>query len=240
VARVSYTGSFCYSGCMRKIVVVLYGPPGAGKGTQANLLASKLDLIHFDTGKFLESIVHDPKRQREKIVQRERKLFDGGKLMTPSFVTGEVLREAKHIADAGWGIVLSGSPRTMYEAERLYHAFEKLYGKNKVNVFVLEVAPAESIKRNGARMVCAECGYLLLTAFYPHRKPKHCPVCAGPFYKRSLDKPSVIKIRLKEYEDRTFPIFAYVQKKHYRFHRVDARPAPYKVMEHIYGYFKNA
>src|SRR5258708_22322195 len=113
---------------MRKIVVILYGPPGAGKGTQANLLADKLDLIHFDTGKFLESIVHNPKRQKEKLVRRERALFDGGMLMTPSFVTGEVKREAKHIAAADWGLIFSGSPRTMYEAERLYPEFEKLYG----------------------------------------------------------------------------------------------------------------
>lgn len=224
---------------MRKIVIVLYGPPGAGKGTQANLLANKLDLIHFDTGRFLESIVHDPHRQHEKIVKREQKLFDGGKLMTPSFVTGEVMREAQRIAKAGWGIVLSGSPRTMYEAKKLYPLFRKLYGKKQVNVYVLDLPAASSIKRNGARMVCAECGYLLLTDFYPHHKARHCPVCAGPFYKRSLDKPSVIKIRLKEYEKRTFPIFAYVKNHGYTLRHVDARPAPYKVMGHIYGHFKD-
>lgn len=225
---------------MHKIVLVLYGPPGAGKGTQANLLANKLGLIHFDTGKFLESIVHDPKRQHEKIVKRERALFDGGQLMTPSFVTGAVMREAKRIAAAGWGIVLSGSPRTMYEAEKLYPLFQKLYGKKNVNVYVLDLPPADSIKRNGARMVCAECGYLLLTAFYPNHKAKQCPVCAGPFYKRSLDKPSVIKIRLKEYEERTFPIFAFVKSHGYNLRHIDARPAPFKVMEHIYGHFKNS
>ena len=52
---------------MRKIAIILYGPPGSGKGTQANLLADKLGLIHFDTGKFLESIWYDPKRQKEKL-----------------------------------------------------------------------------------------------------------------------------------------------------------------------------
>lgn len=225
---------------MPKIVVVLYGPPGAGKGTQANLIAEKLDIIHFDTGKFLEAIVHDPKRQHEKLVRRERALFDGGKLMTPSFVTGEVQRETARIAKAGWGVIFSGSPRTMYEAEKLYPEFGKLFGKKNVHIFVLDVPAAESIKRNSARMVCSSCGYLLLTAFYPHRKPKHCPVCAGKFYKRSLDKASVIKIRLKEYEERTFPILNYAAKKGYHVYHVDARPAPYKVMEHMYGYFKKS
>jgi adenylate kinase len=223
---------------MRKIVVILYGPPGAGKGTQANLLADKLDLIHFDTGKFLESIVHDPKRQKEKLVRRERALFDGGKLKTPSFVTGEVKREAEHIAAADWGLIFSGSPRTMYEAERLYPEFKKLYGKKNVHIFVLNVSAAESIKRNSARMVCSSCGYLLLTKYYPKAKATHCPVCAGKFYKRSLDKPSVIKIRLKEYKERTFPILAYARKQGYSVRRIDARPAPHTVMEHIYGYLK--
>lgn len=225
---------------MRKIVVILYGPPGAGKGTQANLIAHKLDLIHFDTGRFLEAIVHDPKRQKEKIVRRERVLFDGGMLMTPSFVTGEVLRGARRIAAADWGLVFSGSPRTMYEAEKEYPVFEKLYGKKNIFIFVLDLPALDSIRRNSARLVCRECGYLLLTAFYPKPNPKHCPVCAGSFYKRSLDNPRVIKIRLKEYDDRTLPILNFVKKKGYRVVRVDARPSPYKVMERIYTHVKNA
>ena len=225
---------------MRKIVIVLYGPPGAGKGTQANLLAEKIGLIHFDTGKFLEAIVHDPTRQNQKMVKRERKLFDGGQLMTPSFVTGEIMREAKRIAAADWGIIFSGSPRTMYEAEKEYPIFEKLYGKKNIFIFRFELPAADSIKRNSARMVCRICGYLLLTAYYPVKKAKYCPVCAGPFYKRSLDKPAVIKIRLKEYEDRTLPILNYAKKHDYRVTNVDARPAPYKVMERIYAHIKNA
>ena len=87
----------------KKIAVVLYGPPGAGKGTQAELISKKFDLVHLDTGRLLESIVHDPRRQREKIVRREKKLFDTGMLMTPSFVTREIVREVKRLADANLG-----------------------------------------------------------------------------------------------------------------------------------------
>jgi adenylate kinase len=225
---------------MNKVAIILYGPPGAGKGTQANLLADKLGLIHFDTGKFLEAIVHDPKRQKEKTIRRERSYFDGGKLMTPSFVTREVLRGAKRIADAGWGLVFSGSPRTMYEAEHEYPVFEKLFGKKNILIFVLGVPPAFSLRRNSAREVCKACGYLLIASLYPTKNPKICPVCGGPFYRRSLDKPDVIKIRLREYQERTFPIYAYARKKGYKVIMVDGRPAPYKVTERIYAHVKKA
>ena len=213
---------------MKKIAVILYGQPGAGKGTQANLLAAKFGLIHLDTGKFLESIVHDPARQKEAVVRRERKLFDTGILMTPSFVTREVVRGAKRIAGSGWGIVFSGSPRTIYEAEREYPILEKLYGKKNILVFALDL-PAEY--------------YLFPAELYAKKsaRPKRCPVCAGPFYKRSLDKPEVIKVRLEEYRKRTFPIFDFLKKRGgYRVIHVDARPAPYKVAERIYACIKNA
>ena len=104
---------------MKKIAIMLFGPPGSGKGTQANLLASKFNLIHFDSGKFLESVVHDQVRQKEAIIRRERELFDAGKLNSPSFVFREIAHRAEKFAESDLGIVFSGSPRTMHEAEKL-------------------------------------------------------------------------------------------------------------------------
>lgn len=223
---------------MRKIAVILYGPPGSGKGTQANLLAGKFGLIHFDTGRFLEAIVHDPDRQKEDTIRRERKLFDTGMLMTPSFVLREVKREVKKIAAAGLGIVFSGSPRTMYEARGLMPLLEKLYGKKNIFIFEIFLSPAESVRRNGNRVVCSFCKAPLLTSYYPSSKPKHCPVCAGPFYKRTLDKPDIIRVRLKEYKNRTMPIFAYLRQSSYRLRRMNGAPAPYKVSQKIQAFIK--
>lgn len=218
---------------MRKIAMILYGPPGSGKSTQANLLADKFDLVHFDTGKFLEAIVHDPARQKEKTIRRERKLFDSGILMTPSFVLREVKKEINLLARAGLGIVFSGSPRTMYEAEGMMPLLEKLYGKKNIFIFAISLSPAESVRRNSKRIVCSVCRTPLLTAYYPAKNPKHCPVCAGPFYKRTLDKPEVIRVRFKQYMDRTVPIFAYLRKRGYRLRQVDGVPPPYKVFRKI-------
>jgi len=225
---------------MKKIAVIFYGAPGSGKGTQANLIAAKLGLLHFDTGKFCESVVHDPARQKEKVVRRERKLFDAGILMTPSFVLREVSGAVKRIAQADWGVVFSGSPRTMYEAEGLMPILERLYGKKSIVIFSLSVPERVSIARNSARILCSVCKAPLLTAYYPSKNPKHCPICAGPFYRRTLDNPKTIKVRLKEYHDRTKPIFGFMKKRGYTVRAVEATRPPHKVFASVYGYLKNA
>lgn len=219
---------------------MLFGPPGAGKGTQANLLADKLGLIHFDTGKFLESVIYDPKRQKEKLIKKERKLWESGVLNTPSWVLGEVVREVKKIYKANFGIVFSGSPRTLFEAEGLLPLLEKLYGKRNLFAFILKISAPESVKRNSKRLICSICHTPLLTAYYPSSSPKHCPICAGPFYRRTLDKVEVIKVRFREYEKRTAPIFELMKKRSYKLIEVNAKPAPYKIFNEIYGYLKNA
>ncbi len=218
---------------MRQVAVILYGPPGSGKGTQANLLATKLSLIHFDTGRFCEALVHDPDLQKNKVIARERKLFDSGKLMTPSFVLQEVTKHTKKIHRAGWGLVFSGSPRTLYETKGLLPVLEKLYSKKNIFVFILEVPEKSSFSRNSKRILCSVCKAPLLTAYYPSKKPKFCPICAGSFYRRTLDDKKVIKIRLNEYKERTEPIFKLMGKRGYRLHRINGVQAPFKVFKQI-------
>lgn len=216
-----------------KKVVILYGPPGSGKGTQANLLAAKFNMIHFDTGKHFEAVLHDPTAQKDPIIHRERKFFDTGILLTPSWVVKTEEMEARKIHDAGFGIIFSGSLRTMYEAKHFIPILTKLYGKKNIYVFVLTASAELSIKRNSSRMMCKFCGYGLLSAYYDVKKPKHCPVCGGPFYKRSLDNPKTIKVRLKEYAERTEPVFKFMESMGMKITKLDARPAPYKVFEKI-------
>ncbi len=217
----------------KKIAVILFGAPGSGKGTQANLLAAKYGLIHIDTGRILEMIVHDPKRQNDPIIKREKALWEGGKWNTPTFVTGEILKRIRAIHKAGYGLVFSGSPRTTYEAERFIPLLEKLYKRKNVHVFALDVDAKYSLKRNTSRMVCSVCGYGLLRAFFPVQNPKHCPVCGGPFYRRKVDKPSVIKQRLQEHAKRTRPVLKFFHKYGLTVHHLDGTPAPYLVFEKL-------
>lgn len=223
-----------------KIAVVLYGLPGSGKGTQANLVANAFGLVNFDTGKYLEALWHDPKRQNEAIVKHERKLFDEGALNTPSFVLNEVAKAVRKIARGGAGIVFSGSPRTLHEAERLVPLLEKLYGKKNVLYFLLDVEHSHSVARNSKRLLCTICRTGLLAQYYPSKNPKHCPACGGPLYKRTLDHVDVIPKRLDEYEKRTKPVLGYLKKRGSKVAKLDGRPAPYKVFARVERHINTA
>lgn len=218
---------------MQKIAVIIYGPPGSGKGTQANLLADKLNLLHFDTGKFLEALLHDPKRQKEKIIRRERRLFDTGKLVTLSFFRQEVMKNVERIRKAGWGIVFSGSPRTLYEVKGLLPLLEQLYGRRNVFVSEIKVPPKTSITRNSSRRICSACKMALLAAYYPAKNPRHCPLCGGSFRRRTLDTPKVIKVRLAVYTRQTKPVIEWIRRRGYRVPIIDGTPKPYLVFRQI-------
>ena len=223
---------------MQKIAVILYGPPGSGKSTQARFLSTKLDLFLSDTGRYLDALVHDEKNQKNKTIRRERELYDAGKLMTPSFVLRVVEQRVKRIAKTGSSLILSGSPRTLYEAEGLLPVLAKEYGRKNVYVFVLDVSKSISIKRNGLRYLCRVCGAPLLAQYYPSKHPKHCPVCGGSLYKRVDDRPELLATRLEQYENRTKPIFSFMKKKGYRVIHIDGRPAPFKLFRTIYGHIE--
>jgi adenylate kinase len=218
---------------MKPVAILLFGPPGSGKSTQEMLLERNYSVIPFDTGRHFESIFRDPKRKKTKTLEREEKLFKSGELMTSSFVAREVIHAVKQIKKAGYGVVLSGSPRTAYEAEHLIPLLTKLYGRDEIVAVLLEVPEKTSTTRNGARYVCTECKAPLLTAYYPKVTPKVCPVCGGSLYRRSLDTPTAMIERLKEYKAKTMPVVALVESAGIPVHRVNAAPAPYKVFQAI-------
>jgi len=223
---------------MRKIAVILYGPPGGGKGTQANLLASELGLIHFETGKFCEQVVHDPARQNDPIIARERELWESGKLNTPGWALELVTVETRTIGRAGLSLVFSGSPRTLYEAfddsdrEGEVDVLAKEYSREHIAFIMLTVASATSVFRNSNRKICSICNTGVL---YDEKDHKHtaCPVCGGALERRKLDTPEVIEIRLGEYRERTEPIFGGLRKRGYILHEINGERKPYEVFADI-------
>lgn len=219
-------------------VVIVMGPPGSGKGTQANLIAEKLNLYHLDTGKFLEELVHDPKLQDNPEVAKERENFDGGVLVSPLFFLKWVTEKINDLHKNGEGIIFSGSPRTMLEGfgdeshKGLMDVLEKDYGRENVLIFLLQVPDEESVKRNSARLICSVCGNAMIGAL--NFQLPQCPVCGGPFRRRTLDNPEIIKkVRLEEYKNRTFPVVAELENRGFEVNKIDGTPLPYQVFEKI-------
>lgn len=218
---------------MKKLAIIIFGEPGSGKTTQAKLLALNFNLIHFDTGRFLEEILFDSEHQNEKIIQKEKKIFKSGKLNTPSFVVSEIKRGIIKIWKSGFGIIFSGSPRTLYEAKKEIPWLLKMFGKENIFFIELKLSEQEALKRNSHRLICKFCGYTLLSEYFKVKNIKNCPVCGGKFYKRVLDNPQTLKIRFNEYRTKTYPIFNYLKEQGFKIHQIDARPAPYKIFQKI-------
>lgn len=245
-----------------KVCISFFGLPGAGKGTQANLIIGRYGLLfNFDTGRMLEGIWNDPSRQGEPLVIKEKHLFDTGVLNSPEFVLAEVSREAQSIARAGAGVVYSGSPRTRYEAEGegntpgLIEVLEREYGKERMFFFFLNVDTEVAIGRNSRRLLCTVCKKPVLMQYAAPRlywlpRPvylvfmeffrsvfgftKHCPDCGGPLYRRTLDDPKTIRnVRMKEYRERTLPVVDILRDRGHEVYVVDGERAPNVVFEDI-------
>lgn len=220
-----------------KKAFIIYGPPGAGKGTQANLLAAKFGLIHFDTGKYLEQLVHDPDKKDDPEMQRAREIFDSGVLMDPAFVLKIISQKAKEVSDSGFGIVFSGSPRTLYEAfgdeknQGLIALLEQKFGKENILPIFLKIDPKVSIQRNKNRKICAVCGTAIL--YNDSDQHKTCPLCGGTLRTRTLDNPTVFETRIAEYEERTKPILKGLENQGYAVTEIDGHPMPYQVFDEI-------
>ncbi len=219
------------------IAVILFGPPGSGKGTQAQLLADKLNLFHFDTGKYIRDILYNPKLKNNAAIKRERRLNESGQLNTSSWVFGIVSKKIKEIDKINKGIILSGSPRTIAEAfgrnsdsNGLMDILEKDYGKKNIFIFILKITAEESIKRNSHRLICSICKTPVLNMpRFRNIKISTCLFCGGKMNHRFDDKKEVISERLKEYENQSQPIIREIKRRNFRIITINGLPLPYKI-----------
>jgi adenylate kinase len=222
---------------MKPFAIVIFGSPGAGKSTQAQLLAQKYGLTYFDTGKFLGRYLSNPAHKSAEF-KKERDTYNSGGLVSSPFVLKMVDDHIRKFASQGESLVFSGSPRTLYEltGDAKQAGFAKLlereYGKNRVRYFKLELKESDAKKRNSKRVVCSVCGTPMLGAAL-NLKLKACPFCGGKLVKREDDTAKTIEKRFRVYHEQTEPIFAHIEKMGYAITPVSASPLPYKVFEKL-------
>lgn len=219
-------------GNLKKIVVLFIGKPGAGKGTQADILRDKYGLAHFNTGDVIRHRVANPKTPDD---QHEKEIYASGKLNTFTWVARLVKEAAHEFAQAGQGIVFSGSPRSLYEAQELVPQLLEDYGQDKVLAIILDIDDDLAVKRNGGRLTCDSCGAALTPSAEDLESilSSPCLKCGGKMIRRAIDNPEAIKTkRLPEYQTNTIPAIDYM--RHLGIVReVDGRQSISKVAQEV-------
>jgi adenylate kinase len=187
--------------------VVLLGPPGAGKGTQARRLATRWSVPQVATGDMLrEAVAHGTRLGLEA-----RRYMDAGDLVPDAVIIG-LVRERLAQPDGRKGFVLDGFPRTAAQAEALDRLLEA-EGTPLDRVVLFQVADDEPVARLSGRWVCRNCGRNYHVTLSPPRVPGRCDACGGELYQRTDDEEATVRRRLAVYARDTRPLVNYYRQR---------------------------
>lgn len=185
--------------------IVLLGAPGAGKGTQAELIVEKYRIPHISTGDILRAAV----KQGTQLGRLAESYMSKGELAPDDVVIG-IVAERIQEPDCANGYLLDGFPRTVAQAEALDKVLKEKYQDLDV-VLSLEVDESEVVRRLSSRRVCQGCGKIHI-ASDSEADEKACEVCGGKLITRTDDQPKAIKRRLQVYREQTEPLVEYYQR----------------------------
>lgn len=186
--------------------LILLGPPGAGKGTQAANIVSKYNLPHISTGDIFRANI----KQGTDLGQRAKAYMDKGELVPDSLVV-ELVEDRLAKDDTQVGFMLDGFPRTINQAEALDAVLNNM-GNSIDYVLNIVVDPSVLVERAVGRRICKDCGATYHISFNPSQKSDVCDVCQGPLYQRSDDTEETVTNRIGIYESETAPLVAYYEK----------------------------
>lgn len=187
--------------------VLLMGPPGAGKGTQADLIKDRYPIPHISTGDMFREAVSTG----TELGKEAKKYMDSGKLV-PDEVTIGIVQERLAQDDCKEGFLLDGFPRTVKQAEALDQVLAKL-GK-KVEAAINITVPEDILyERMSGRISCRDCKTVYHLKFNPPAKAGICDKCGGELIQRSDDQGDTVKRRLEVYAEQTNPLIEYYEKQ---------------------------
>ena len=183
--------------------LILLGPPGAGKGTQAEVLSRDLNIPTISTGNILRAAIKD----QTPIGMEAKSYMDAGKLVPDSVIIGIVAQRLEQ-PDCKKGFILDGVPRTIGQAEALDAA-----GITFDHVLSIEISDAEIEERMSGRRVCQSCGAPYHVKAKPPKQEGVCDTCGGPLVQRDDDKAETVRKRLEVYHAETEPLKGYYEGK---------------------------
>ncbi|MFA4909579.1 MAG: adenylate kinase [Desulfobacteria bacterium] len=187
--------------------LILVGPPGSGKGTQAKMLVDKYNIPQISTGDILREAV----KEGSSLGKQAKGFMDKGALVPDEVVIG-IIEERLKKPDCKGGFILDGFPRTIAQADALGAILDKMDLKIEYLINI-EIDDEELLKRLTGRRTCRKCGKGYHTIFDPPINKDVCNKCKGELYQRDDDKEDTIKSRLKVYHEQTAPVVEFYQKK---------------------------
>jgi adenylate kinase len=210
---------------MKSLNFVLIGPPGSGKGTQAELLGGKNGFVHYSTGE----VFRDHIRRKTPVgLQVEKYVTSGG--LVPDAVVLDVVNSFL-AENAGKPILFDGFPRTIPQAQGL----DKVLAGHKLTVdlaVLVDLADDDVVKRLTARRQCRKCSKIFNLSFKPPQADGVCDDCGGELYQRKDDTESVIRDRLNTYHQQTEPVLGYYSEQG-KLKRIDGALGRDRVYEEI-------
>ncbi len=207
--------------------IVLLGPPGAGKGTQATRIAETYNIPHISTGDIFRANV----KEGTPLGKKAKEYMDSG-LLVPDELVCDLVEDRLSKEDCANGYLLDGFPRTVFQAEKLDAFLEKCADGVPVTTIDIEVAEDILLPRMIGRRVCRQCGRPYHVVTMPPKVEGVCDACGGEVYQRADDREETVLNRFRVYQEQTSPLIEYYQKSG-RLSVIDGSKAPGEVFDAI-------